>query len=196
MLATLRSRVLGSTRCLRHYSTNVPAIASDDLIHHVDLRVGKIVQVDSHPTADHLYVEQVALDTESTEHQRTIVSGLAKYIPRESLLNKHVIVVGNMKPSKFRGVLSQGMLLAASQGDRVELLSPPATSTLGERVQLLGQEPMGPADPVLKPKQRVFEQVAEHLRTDTTRRAMYKGHVLVTSSGPVTCESIVDGQIS
>ncbi|KAF7728549.1 hypothetical protein EC973_005953 [Apophysomyces ossiformis] len=176
MLTSLCTRVGRPISLLRQYSTQNPvALTSDDLIHRVDLRVGKIVHVESHPTAEHLYIEQVSLDAESTETQRTIVSGLVKYIPRESLL---------------------GMLLAASQGDHVELLSPPSTSMLGERVQLLGQEPMGLADPVLKPKQRVFEQVAEYLRTDSSQRATYKGHVLVTSSGPVKCESITDGQIS
>ncbi|KAI9011880.1 hypothetical protein CLU79DRAFT_771694 [Phycomyces nitens] len=133
--------------------------------------------------------------TETIPNPRTIVSGLAPYMPKESLLNKYVVVVNNMKPSKFRGVLSQGMLLAAGKGDKVELLHPPAASQLGERVYLSNVN-MGAADPVLKPKQRVFEQVAQDLKTNASRTATYKGHELFTSAGPVTCESIIDGQIS
>ncbi|OAD77103.1 hypothetical protein PHYBLDRAFT_123089 [Phycomyces blakesleeanus NRRL 1555(-)] len=133
--------------------------------------------------------------TETLPNPRTIVSGLAPYMPKESLLNKYVVVVNNMKPSKFRGVLSQGMLLAAGKGDKVELLHPPSTSQLGERVYL-SKVNMGTADPVLKPKQRVFEQVSQDLKTNGSRIATYKGHELLTSAGPVACESIVDGQIS
>lgn len=33
-------------------------IASDDLIHRVDFRVGKIVQIEQHPDATHLFIEQ------------------------------------------------------------------------------------------------------------------------------------------
>lgn len=33
-------------------------IAADDLIHKVDFRVGKIVQIEQHPEATHLFIEQ------------------------------------------------------------------------------------------------------------------------------------------
>ncbi|KAL0085151.1 hypothetical protein J3Q64DRAFT_1745822 [Phycomyces blakesleeanus] len=186
---------------LRQYTVDTETkatIGDDDLFHRVDLRVGKILKVESHGEAGHLYIEQVDLNMEPTEtlpNPRTIVSGLAPYMPKESLLNKYVVVVNNMKPSKFRGVLSQGMLLAAGKGDKVELLHPPSTSQLGERVYL-SKVNMGTADPVLKPKQRVFEQVSQDLKTNGSRIATYKGHELLTSAGPVACESIVDGQIS
>lgn len=102
-----------------------------------------------------------------------------------------------MKPSRFRGVLSQGMLLAASQDDKVvELLEPAPGTPLGERVQLETTEPLKTPDPVLKPKQRVFETVANFLRTNDDRIATYKGIRLVTSAGPVTCKSITQGTIS
>lgn len=71
------------------YTTAVPATNGQDLIHKLDLRVGKIVQVDHHPQADHLYVEQVNLDEKTEEgapHTRTIVSGLVKYINSQDML--------------------------------------------------------------------------------------------------------------
>ncbi|KAI8638736.1 hypothetical protein BD408DRAFT_422611 [Parasitella parasitica] len=174
--------------------------AVDDLIHKVDFRVGKIVQIEQHPAATHLFIEQVDLNTGPAgeiSNPRTIVSGLAPFMSMESLLNRHVIVVCNLKPSKFRGVLSQGMLLAASSADQksVQLLSPSENSIIGERVALEGIDWQGEADPVLKPKQKVFEQVAHYLKTDKNGIASYKGITLKTSGGSIVC-GLADAQIS
>lgn len=105
--------------------------------------------------------------------------------------------MSNLKPSKFRGVLSQGMLLAASSADSksVQLLSPPDNSVIGERVALEGVDWQGQVDAVLKPKQKVFEQVASFLKTDKNGVATYKGIALNTSAGPVVCK-LTDAQIS
>lgn len=104
-------------------------------------------------------------------------------------------MVSNLKPSRFRGVLSQGMLLAASLGDSVRLLSPPDDSVIGERVSLQGVDWQGEVDAVLKPKQKVFEQVAPFLKTNDQGVATYRGIELRTLAGPVTCE-IKNAQIS
>jgi tRNA-binding EMAP/Myf-like protein len=101
-----------------------------------------------------------------------------------------------MKPSKFRGILSQGMLLAASKEDRVELLEPAAGSIIGERVQVDGLADLDTADEVLKPKQRVMEQVAEDLITNDQCVATWKNMALKTSAGWVRCNTIHNGTIS
>ena len=80
----------------------------------VRLRAAKITAVEKHPKADRLYVEQ--LDDGSGE-ERQIVSGLVGHYEPEQLEGKTIIVVDNLKPAKLRGVLSQGMLLAASDED-------------------------------------------------------------------------------
>ncbi|KAG1470702.1 hypothetical protein G6F56_002526 [Rhizopus delemar] len=162
----------------RHFSTE-NIITAEDPIHKVDLRVGQIVDVNNHPEAAHLYIEKVDLSNESAD-ARTI--------------NRKVIVVANLKASKFRGILSQGMLLAASVESKVETLSPPAMATLGERVQLEGVT-LGESLDVLKPKQKVFEQVAQYLKTNQDGIATYKGIPLVTSQGPVFSD-IKHGEIS
>ncbi|KAL7322619.1 hypothetical protein PS15p_211597 [Mucor circinelloides] len=201
LTASIRKDLCRNNLVLKVYQQRLNhTIASDDLIHRVDLRVGKIVQIEQHPDAAHLFIEQVDLNVEPTEampNPRTIVSGLAPFMPIESLLNKNVVVVSNLKPSKFRGVLSQGMLLAASSADSksVQLLSPPKDSIIGERVALQGVDWQGQADLVLKPKQKVFEQVASFLKTDANGVATYKGVTLNTSAGPVICE-LADAQIS
>lgn len=101
-----------------------------------------------------------------------------------------------MKPSKFRGTLSQGMLLAVSKDDRVELLEPPQGSIVGERVEVDGMDPLAPPDEVLKPKQRVMERVAEHLLTNDQCIATWKNMPLKTNAGFIRCNTIQNGQIS
>lgn len=64
-----------------------------------------------HPDADSLYVEKIDL---GEAVPRTIVSGLAKYVPIEQMENRLVAVLCNLKPAKMRGVESQGMVLCAT----------------------------------------------------------------------------------
>lgn len=84
----------------------------EDGPHRLDIRVGKIIEVSKHPDADSLYVEKIDLG-EATP--RTIVSGLAKYVPLEEMKDRSVAVLCNLKPAKMRGVESQGMVLCASR---------------------------------------------------------------------------------
>ncbi|MDR1466174.1 MAG: methionine--tRNA ligase [Treponema sp.] len=79
----------------------------------VDLRVAQIVNVERHPNADKLYIETLDVGGET----RIIVSGLVPFYKPDELLNKHIVVVYNLKPVRLRGVESRGMLLAASTKD-------------------------------------------------------------------------------
>lgn len=84
----------------------------------VDLRAAKIVEIKRHPDAEKLYIETIDLGAE----RRTIVSGLVPHYQEEELLGHSVVLVANLKPALLRGVESQGMLLAASEGRTVEVL--------------------------------------------------------------------------
>ncbi len=84
----------------------------------VDLRVAKIIEVEKHPKADKLYIETVDLGKEN----RQIVSGLVPYYGPDELKGRNVLLVCNLKPALLRGVESQGMLLAADDGQTVEVL--------------------------------------------------------------------------
>lgn len=81
----------------------------------LEIRVGKIVEIAKHPEADSLYVEKV--DVGEPSGPRTIVSGLVKFCTEENLLNRHVIVLCNLKPRPLKGIASHGMLLCASNSD-------------------------------------------------------------------------------
>lgn len=79
----------------------------------VKLVVGKIIYVQDHPNADRLYILKVDLGNEV----RQIVSGIKQWYKKEELLNKKIIIVYNLQSKNFRGVESQGMLLAAEDGN-------------------------------------------------------------------------------
>ena len=85
----------------------------------VELRVAQIKTVEKVENADKLYKLTIDLGSE----QRTIVSGIVPYYTQEELLNKKIVVVANLKPAKLRGIVSNGMLLAAGDGDLVKLLT-------------------------------------------------------------------------
>ena len=53
---------------------------------------------------------------------RTVVSGIAPAYAPEQMVGKTVVYLANLAPRKIRGVLSQGMILAAG-GDEVLALS-------------------------------------------------------------------------
>lgn len=76
----------------------------------VEMKVGQIVEIGRVEGADKLYKLRVDV---GEDEPRQIVTGLVPFYTEEELLNKKIIVVTNLKPAKFRGEESNGMLLAA-----------------------------------------------------------------------------------
>lgn len=95
-----------------------PEITIDDFAK-IDLRVAKIIDCKAHPSADKLLI----LTLKVGEEQRQVVSGIAKNYTPDALVGKDVIIVANLKPVKLRGELSQGMILAATNGEKLTLLT-------------------------------------------------------------------------
>jgi methionyl-tRNA synthetase len=79
----------------------------------IDLRAAKVVAAERVPKADKLLKLTLDLGAE----QRTVVSGIAAAYAPEALVGKTVIYLANLKPAKIRGVVSQGMILAAGDAE-------------------------------------------------------------------------------
>jgi methionyl-tRNA synthetase len=79
----------------------------------LDLRVATVLEASEIEGADRLLKLRVDLGGET----RQLVAGIKKSYAPDALVGKHIIVVANLKPTKLRGVESQGMLLAASTDD-------------------------------------------------------------------------------
>jgi methionyl-tRNA synthetase len=97
----------------------------------VELKVAKIVAAEKVEGAKKLLKLQIDLGTET----RQIVSGIAEAYTPESLVGKTIAVVANLKPAKIRGVESNGMLLAASAGDKPVLCIFDADVPPGTRIK-------------------------------------------------------------
>jgi methionyl-tRNA synthetase len=78
-----------------------------------ELRVGRIISVENHENADKLLV--VSID-DGTENGRTICAGLKEYYQPEEMVGKLIVFVANLEPRKLRGIISEGMMLAADDG--------------------------------------------------------------------------------
>src|SRR5713101_1980347 len=85
----------------------------------LDLRVATVTAVAPHPNADRLLVLQIDLGSE----QRQLVAGIRSHYAPEALVGKQIVVVANLEPATLRGVESQGMLLAAHDGERVVVIT-------------------------------------------------------------------------
>jgi len=94
-------------------------ISIDDFLK-VHLRVATILEAERVPDTDKLIRLHVRIGTE----HRTIVAGIGKHYEPDMLIGRQIVVVANLEPRKLKGIVSQGMLLAASIGDEMALLTP------------------------------------------------------------------------
>jgi methionyl-tRNA synthetase len=94
-------------------------LATIDDFAKLDLRIGQIKSCKPHPNADKLLV----LKVDAGEGKlRQIVAGIAKYYAPDTLVGKKIVLIRNLEPVTLRGEKSEGMLLAGSGKNRMEIL--------------------------------------------------------------------------
>src|SRR5712692_11129805 len=86
----------------------------------LEIRVGVVVDVSRVPRTEKLY--KVVVDF-GPQGKRQTVTSLVGYYQAEELMSKRVAFLMNLKPAKFAGEKSEGMLLAASEGEKLSLLT-------------------------------------------------------------------------
>jgi len=154
----------------------------------LEIRVGKIVEVDVHPTLPKIFVEKI--DLGEAEGPRTICSGLQGFLTKEDLLEKSCLVLANLKPRDLEGTPSNGMVLCASSSDHseVQLVVPPEGAQVGELVTFEGHasEPVDAGNRAVKS----WKKVGGSFATDADGVAWYTGDdapaQMNTSAGPCT----------
>lgn len=163
----------------------------------LDMRVGKIISAEMHPDATSLYLEKIDFGEESGP--RTVISGLAGLVPLESLKDRLVIGLCNLKPQKMRGIESQAMLLCSSKTTEdvrsVEPLDPPTESQIGDRIYVDGLNEIKP-DERLNPKRKIWEKVQADLKVASDGQALWKDLALLSIKGNVTSATLRDASIS
>jgi methionyl-tRNA synthetase len=90
-----------------------------EYIKKIDLRVGKIL--DATPVKNSEKLLKVIVDI--GDEKRQLVAGIAAQYKAEEIIGKEIVVVANLKPAKIMGTKSNGMLLAASSGEALSLIS-------------------------------------------------------------------------
>ena len=97
----------------------------------LDLRVGKILEVDTHPDANKLYILKVDIGGKVIQ----LVAGIRPFYEKKELIDKLVAVLVNLEPKNIRGLLSEGMVLAAQGKDDVGLLTADKNIGVGSTIR-------------------------------------------------------------
>ncbi len=102
----------------------------------VDLRIARIVQAEYVEGADKLL--KITLDlgknAQGEPELRTVFSGIKSAYKPEQLDGRYTVLVANLKPRKMKFGLSEGMILAAGEGEDIYLLEPHAGAQAGMRI--------------------------------------------------------------
>ncbi|KAG6975764.1 hypothetical protein JG688_00002066 [Phytophthora aleatoria] len=153
----------------------------------LDIRVGKIVKVWKHETADKLYCEEIDVGEDEPRH---IASGLVYHYSLEEMQDRRVLVLCNLKPRNLVGFRSHGMVMCAAvplgdDKEKVAFVTPPEGAKIGERITFEGLtgEPFSPAQ---VEKKKVLTVLGDDMKTDDNGVAKWKEHVFGTSAGPCT----------
>ena len=99
----------------------------------VDLRVAVVKHAEPHPNADKLLI--LKIDAGDGKEDRQIVAGIRNYYKPEDLIGKRIVIVNNLAPAILRGVESQGMLLAAKDGEQLTILTAEKDIKPGAKIQ-------------------------------------------------------------
>lgn len=89
-----------------------PEITYDDFAR-LQFQVGEIIACEAVPKSKKLLCSQVRIGSQV----RQIVSGIKAHYTPEEMVGKKVMVLVNLKPATLAGVLSEGMLLCAEDGE-------------------------------------------------------------------------------
>lgn len=120
----------GSKESQKRKKDNDPLVQFEDF-QKLEIVTGKITEVNKVQGADKLYKLRVEI---GDDKPRQIVAGLADFFAATDLEGREVIVLANLAPKKIRGVMSQGMVLAVRQGDRMSLLKADPGVEPGKRI--------------------------------------------------------------
>ena len=98
----------------------------------MDLRVAEVVAAAAVPKTDKL----LKLTLRMAAEERTVVSGIAEHYRPEDLIGRQVVLVANLKPVKLRGIVSEGMIHAADDGEgNIALVSLDRDTPAGSQVR-------------------------------------------------------------
>ena len=99
--------------------TPVNVVVTIDEFFKTQLKTAKVLSAEKVEGADKL----LKLSIEVGSEIRQLVAGVAQFYSPEQITGKTIVIVANLKPAKIRGIESQGMLLAAKDGNNLKLVT-------------------------------------------------------------------------
>ncbi len=90
-----------------------------DYLKEVDLRIGTVLEAEKVAKSKKL----LRLTVDIGKEKRNLVAGVAEYYKPDELIGKQIVIVANLKPVTIMSIESNGMLLAASKGKKLTVLS-------------------------------------------------------------------------
>lgn len=104
----------------------------------LDIRIGEILSVEKVENSDNLLRLEVDFGEKDPKTNlpagRQVVSGIAKWFRTEELKGKKLPFIVNLEPRKFKGIESQGMLIAVESDEKAVLLEPSGEVRKGDKV--------------------------------------------------------------
>jgi len=148
----------------------------------LDLRIAKIEEVKDHPKADKLYILKIKVG----DKEKQIVAGVKQHYIPEDLIGRNIVIINNLQAAELRGVISEGMLLAADDSKgKVGLLSAPKSKS-GDKVYADGI--------VQKPKEKITLDDFHKLKlTSRQGKINFLEKFLRTDKEEITVEKVEDG---
>src|SRR3989344_6170496 len=87
----------------------------------LDIRIGKIISAEKVPDSDKL----IKFIFDIGDEHRQIIAGIAEFFPNLTvLIGKEIPLFLNLEPRKFRGNISDGMIVAADVNGKPVFLCP------------------------------------------------------------------------
>lgn len=85
----------------------------------LDIRIALILEAKKVNDSKKLIELKIKID----DDERIIVAGIGEHYSESELVGKKIVVLKNLEPKKLKGIISQGMLLAASKDGKLTLLT-------------------------------------------------------------------------
>jgi methionyl-tRNA synthetase len=113
-------------------SVSATGLISIDDLTKVELKVGRILSAEIVEGADKLL--RISLDL-GEEKPRNVIAGIRVAYAPEDLKDVLVVAVANLQPRKMKFGISEAMLLAAGEGEKLSLFTPHRSALPGDRLR-------------------------------------------------------------
>ena len=124
-------KIAASTAPAKEEKKEEQTLIDFSVFEQVELKAGKVLEAENVKKSEKL----LKLKVDVGDGGRTIVAGIAKSYNPEDLKGKTIAVVANLKPAKLMGIESQGMVLAAFDGERHNVMILPDSVPAGTRIK-------------------------------------------------------------